>query len=717
MATAAFMSAFGLPAVAGAATTGQPVAAAAPAVSRVTLVTGDVVETEGQQSRIQAVNSGPGALFTTYTQGADRFVVPTSAMPYLGSTLDPSLFDVTKLAQQPGGQIYVTMAYRPGSHPSAVPGIATTGPGTGVLTGASERAFGTALTDEWRASGGLARTSGPLAGVARIALAGTDTPVAPAVQPDYDMRTLTLNVIDPPAFNGQGGDVSLMNVDSLRRYNSFTGVYGTVKISVPAGHYAVMGEWAGADNDVAAGMAEWAVSIPQFDVAGDTRVTLDGRTATHELTVGTPRKATSIGNSFATIRTDALGIQSGLASANDTGHDVPLFLAPTQAKVTVGKFAYGIQDRLTSPAGFSHPYTYDLDFAGTGQIPAAQDYRVTRSNLATIHQTFGSAGAVDECPSAYPAGGGAAPLQPCYGFTSPTSNDEYVTAQRGLVWGDHAEGYGTFIPGTSVVYATRDVSDKGWQAFSPGEIRTRDWFGQPDAPTGLSENIFAATTVCSACRTGNTLDLSLYPRGNDSVYGYLDAGTAETSSYSVYADGALVQQAAGSPSGDVQAHVALPGAARDYRIDYDVNRDPTLYPLSSSTRTEWRVAARAARRLPSGWECDLASTATNCSVLPLITVSYHLPANASGRLVRGTVTLGRVGRPTGADPTAARVQVSFNGGGTWADARLTRDRFGTFGVAFTVPAGATKGDLRISAAGRDGSTLSQTVTNAFAVAP
>jgi hypothetical protein len=76
---------------------------------RVMLITGDIVTVStpagGRQaaSVVRAASHGPGAQFRTFSRGADLYVVPQSAVPYLGSTLSPALFDVTALARQQHG--------------------------------------------------------------------------------------------------------------------------------------------------------------------------------------------------------------------------------------------------------------------------------------------------------------------------------------------------------------------------------------------------------------------------------------------------------------------------------------------------------------------------------------------------------------------------------------------------------------------------------------
>src|SRR6266542_3939634 len=157
----------------GAGAAPADIAAAAP--RQVTLVTGDIVTVsttpDGRQQAavIRKTADGPGGLFQMFNIGSDLYVVPQSVIPYLGSTMDLTLFDVTKLAATTTVQI----TYRSSASPSAVPGIQITQrSGTsaqGVVTPASGPAFGAAMAEQWLADHDSAtHTTGLFASVARI---------------------------------------------------------------------------------------------------------------------------------------------------------------------------------------------------------------------------------------------------------------------------------------------------------------------------------------------------------------------------------------------------------------------------------------------------------------------------------------------------------------------------------------------------------------------
>jgi hypothetical protein len=99
-------------AVAHAAPAAGAVGPAAVHSSVVTLVTGDrvVVTTDSGGRQRAAMLPAPGTAgsagsggFVTMSAGPDLYVVPDTALPYVGTTLDQSLFNVSRLAENSSG--------------------------------------------------------------------------------------------------------------------------------------------------------------------------------------------------------------------------------------------------------------------------------------------------------------------------------------------------------------------------------------------------------------------------------------------------------------------------------------------------------------------------------------------------------------------------------------------------------------------------------------
>ena len=280
------------PALAATAATPRAHAAAtAAAAEPTTLVTGDRVfatAATGPGPASYAVQraqaSGPGSVVHTYRVGSDTYVVPAVAQRYLGTTLDPSLFDVTALtaAEHASGRLAVAISHTGALR--ALPGVTVTadraGVATGYLTAASAPAFGAALVTQWLADeqAGPTGPTGPtgsgglFAGIGRIAAASAP----PSVTPNFPMHTLRVTGIDAQGQPEQFGFGILVNVDNAAKYGGFVQlVNGQARVSVPTGHYAaVFDDFTVAPNGRT---TDATATIPTYLVSGD------GQTLTYDM--------------------------------------------------------------------------------------------------------------------------------------------------------------------------------------------------------------------------------------------------------------------------------------------------------------------------------------------------------------------------------------------------------------------------------------------------
>lgn len=699
-------------------TSGQA-AAGAHTVRTVELPTGDQVRVT-QDATGTHVTAAPGAgatagaHYTVVTSPADTYVVPGSARAGVGVTLDPALFDVTAPVMA-AGSANVTVTFRPGATPHAIPGIRTTSVSGnelyGVITNGSARTFGAAVGQP------------ALADVSKVAPA---TPTTGPVTPAFVMNTLTVDVTPPAACTSCApAIVSVINVDDAHRYSRIIfGVTGPFSISVPKGHYSVLANAFGATTSQA---AQWMAVDPQFGVNRDSTVHLDLGTATQPVGVTTPMPATQVGGSDNLRRTAANGLATSMGMINATGAPFTDFVAPTTKAPTIGTLDYDFATRVAGPADAAHPYVYDLDFAGLGKIPANHQFVVSRAGLATVHESFGAAGAVSECPVAgHPWGlpGGAA----CPGIaTTPAAIDEFVTADPRVEWTDSATANAIVITPTVVVGGDDGENlNQAYRTFTPGEQIGRRWFGHPEAPNllagagqvaGTAGSLSFDHTTCAICATGSTLDLSLDPRGTTDTFGPLDPG--DSANYRVLADGAVVRSGdVSAAGGQVDTTIAMPAMAHTYQIDYEVTRDPTANPLSTSSQTSWQFPAWDRFALPDGWACTQAGD-TGCSVVPALDAVPDLNTSATGALAPGTDTGSlRVTQLGGGIVTvrSVEVRVSYDGGKTWQAVLVTPAGNGRYTLRLTVPAKPGGfGDLQVTAKAAAGVTFTQTIDNAFTV--
>jgi len=174
-----------------------PAAPGADEAASALLINGDsVTESGGRVSVLRPPGTdGEGPVLSLDLAG-QRYVVPVEALPYLDNGLDPDLFNVAALTKEAGDELSVTVTYA-GDVPS-LPGVTITkaagGVAQGYLTAASAQVFGAALARQFgedHASGSYG-ADGLFGGGVSIGLAGSSA-ASPAVQPDYEMHTLTVD--------------------------------------------------------------------------------------------------------------------------------------------------------------------------------------------------------------------------------------------------------------------------------------------------------------------------------------------------------------------------------------------------------------------------------------------------------------------------------------------------------------------------------------------
>ncbi len=674
--------------------------ALATASKHVRLVTGDLVtvqtEADGRQgaSVVRASPHRAAGKVETFILGKDMYVVPASAVPYLGSTLDLSLFDVTRLTPS----TVPTVTYRAGR------------PHTGLPAFGPE--FGAALERQARADHSSPRhTTGLFANVARISAGSAPT----TVHPDFDMRTLTVNGIDAAGNKNTGGAlVVIANVDDTAAYTHAVGFNGQpAKVSLPVGHYAAIADFGGFFGTP--GTPEHVVVLPQFTVHADRSITLDARTATSAVSVSTPKPADVTDLQFAAIRVDAKGNQFGIENADVTGD---LFVTPTKP-VTVGTLHTYVKASLASPADASSRYRYELYFpGGEGVIEADQHHIATEQSLAEVDASFPAQRSGRQAVM-FNIG-----LQPWeQDWTSqgeevdlPAQETEYFTARPDVYWMTRFEQDVDPDAGTYTAEFTRSL-----EPYVAGTRQAGVFAGQPEHPVLLehSFNVIPNNILCPACINGRQLDLMAIPFGDNEPGHYgspLFDGT-EAMAYAVHADDQLVDS--GSDLNDYALSTAtMPENAARYRFDLQVARSSAEVTQSTDVRTSWSVPADVRTGdMPADWKC-LVDTGNGCRVLPFVQVSYDLPVDGLGSLPAGassgTVHLAHVAGMSGAF-TKVTADMSFDGGATWTPVAVTDQGGGSFGLGFTVPAGATFGALRLHTEDELGATFDQTIQHAFAV--
>lgn len=719
------------PTVAGIAATPANVTSAktqAPAGRGVTLVTGDSVRvTKDVKGRtivqgLPATRSGVGAAFQTVTTPKHAYVFPASARPYLGRFLDPALFDVTTLpvGAAAGARIPVRLTFTGAAVP-AVPGVTVTssaaGAASGYLTPTSARHFGAALAAQYLADAkaGFPKQATLFGATKMLA----DVSVPPVARPLYPMRTLIIKVLDSAGAPVPFGFVNVCNTDSFAKFFNYAIVQnGEARLSVPLGTYGF--DTAVDRIDAAGGFVGFGV-VTKSDYVVSVQnqvVTLDGRTATSRLSVGTPLSADQQTEQLDIARMDTAGT-GGFAGGYALLGQGDVYVAPASAPKS-GTLSSGASWTLTGAPLAGTPYAYSLHFNSASGIPASQAYTVSPPELAMFMSRFyvdvsprsGGVLTYPITPGSMSGGGWTFPVE------LPSNLVTYVNAIPGAVW--FTSVFGSPDPLTNPFAG---IIDDGPRLAPAGTTYSADWGRGPFLPNVPVETDGSATSFgfdCPTCRTADQLQIALNfatdstPGHSLATFGSLD-GTP-VARLRIYRDGALI-----SDNNDTGfAQVAVPAASGTYRILDEIDRGPSLALQSLTTSTEITFVSAAGQggSLPSTWTCSLG---TGCTVLPLLRTALELPTNLFGSVPLGTssidLTVTHIQGAPATPITSGLVEIR-RPGGAWTNLPIAALGSGTYRATLTTTtadAGSTF-DLRVTGTDGAGGRIVQTTTSAFAVA-
>lgn len=542
------------------------------------------------------------------------------------------------------------------------------------------------------------------------------------------MHTLTIKGFSLAGTPDTGDRVQLFNVDdtTLIDPQAGSGVFdhGVVKYSVPSGHYFAIAEFGGPGRVP----GNRFVVLPQFSVAGNRTVTIHGTTADSKVTMVTPRTATVLTTDVWLLRTGATGppIVAELYFPGAT-----VWLSPTRARPTVGTMRVAVNQHLESPPGRAVPYEYTLSYTDPPGVIPVQRYVVRAASLATVHERFYQAAA---------AAGGFA-LNGSFPGTNPNNNRDWfgfiepagppltlpgrLTEYAGGTGSARMEWFGQYAPGP-VPSEPGDI-----RLLHPGEHLTENWDAYPLHPAANvlldhEPNMFGAV-LPSALRAGNTLRLNVDPFDDNQpghqigvffpVQGVQVAGTYQVDENGKKIAGGNAVTRSG-PFGQFYTQATVTGRPSTIGFSLDVSRASKLFPLSTASRTTWtwRSAPPGNATLPAGWTCAPFTRTRDCAVQPMMTLTYGVAAlRLDGTAPAGRQVLhvraGHLQAVRAAPVTRVSVSVSFDGGKTWHQARVS-GHGGRYAAVFTAPPGALV-TLRTSAADAAGGTVTETITSAY----
>ncbi|OLF09680.1 hypothetical protein BLA60_17970 [Actinophytocola xinjiangensis] len=367
--------------------------------------------------------------------------------------------------------------------------------------------------------------------------------------------------------------------------------------------------------------------------------------------------------------------------------------------------------RVDSPGRAGMSYMYELGQHFSGGIPASIDQTVSERRLATRNTSLhGPAGKGNVLglhafsPGFNLSVNWAMELAPSQ--TPGRSVTEYVSTSPDVRWHRMWTRYDTGVA---------QFWERSMEIVRTPETRTERWFNpsQSVGPVAVPDDLgsWPDWVYCSFCRNGDALSPVTYinhPEPNhESSMGYLPD--------TVLTDGN------GQP---------VPLNTDDPRLPvYQLAAEEQRYTLESTMPGghwfQWRFTSGhvAGNQLPPGTMCLEDYSGRDCGApQPLIYLRYAAPVDAGNTAAAGTRhTVTVTPYHQAADGPAIRevaTQVSFDGGTTWADARMRSHRDGTRSAIFTVPALAdTDGHvtLRTTATDEAGNSTTQLRTHAYAL--
>lgn len=744
------------PAVPAAATATTPAAAAKHV--ELTLVTGNRVELSDRGGRAvvtpEPTRDVRASFAYTFQVGGDVYSIPGAALPYVGSRLDPRFFDISYLhragyADQKA--LPVSISWRQGKH-ETIPGVTTPAQGkttTGRIELAGASTFGQALAD------GTALAQVNKITLGALPAASGSQPVAPAVpmsvaKPTGKLYSLAVHTVDVHGASGYA-IVAIQNLKSLTSYYSLAAVGpgDDVRVSVPAGPYGIEAviydsEVGGFPQDIA------FVARPEVDVAHDTAVTLNARSAKPiQVSVPKPAEPEIAALTFGRGSADGFGLSAGLYTLGPGVSSailppVHMYAAPA-AKPRLGTLGFAHSWELV-PAdsglgGVAAPYAYNLDFASDDGVPADLSHTLTARDLATVHDRYaasvpGASGSSVAVPFHDWSTLAIALFPVVFDYPVPAQRDDYFGGSTSTVWSQ------AYQPTTNSQFTSPGIFGP-YRTFGPGTESSETWGASPSVPAPEWQNMaprpgsapqngvgrITWAYVCPVCRQGDVLAFNVPVSGdNDPAHSEdwfgLGSGTVASAAghpsdaVRFYRNGVLTQL--GGVSG--QMFPMLPGKA-SYTIDWASTIPTAWTQLATSVHSVWTfTSSRPARadRLPS-YELCAPDVNQACSFVPLVFAGYDFGADLSGQVLGGTTgtfTLTGYHEAGASAPPVnhAFVQVSLDDGATWAPAaRVTALGGGRFRVSVDQPATTGYVSIKVALSDGAGNSLQQTIIRAYAL--
>ena len=715
----------------------------------VLLPTGQRVWVSGSGTRarvaIQRAAGDGGQSMITMRRSTGTYVVPASALPYLGHGLDRELFNVTGRisADSSAARVLVSIKYR--SKVPLVPGVTVTtksgGVAHGFLTEKSARSFGRSLQGRFAddASAGWKRRPSLLTDGARLDSVATNTARSGAAKPVKARKavkqakvTLTVKAIGVDGKPLPWGEGGLTDFGDSEGGADLEFKNGSATVKVSPGRYALQAADftnAGTGNQEHTIRVRYVV-LPELRLSGaKATVTVDYRRATIAPQVVTPKPHRLVDYGFSWMARFDNGVEwFGDAFSNDQSGEV--LLAPIPAAKGV-KQSVGHGWQLAAPGDRgAADYTYDLA-ATSDRLDPKAPFVFTNADLATIRATYYGDGSgrpasfLRYSTGLLNAEAGSGTLQSVLPGTRRT---EYVAYQ-----GARSTGIPVWFETYLASSATDDDEDPtsmtnnaAPSVYRKGDTKSVNW-GRGPLAAGVPRQNDDLGGICFMCRGKNQMSLLMFPfldsaghigdvkQPNDAI---------ANARFRLYQGSKKINDVDGLYEfGEDQSligNVFRVGAGKGtFKGVFDLDRrtqDPRL-----STRTQTVITFPSSRdagpRPPLDWAC--AASTNNCRVLPVLLARAYLPTATDGSLPAAkslvTVKVARVQHASSSIVKSVKLQIRFRNR-DWTTVKLQSNGKGVYtGTVDTTKFAGQVGDLHVIATDKGGSRFEQTIARAFAV--
>nr|WSZ99027.1 hypothetical protein OH820_28200 [Streptomyces sp. NBC_00857] len=487
--------------------------------------------------------------------------------------------------------------------------------------------------------------------VARAAEGGQSVRTSFGATREAEAYDLTLKHIDSKGKPAQAETVVYDHAGDFWENPYDTDGDGTVKARVPKGTYLVSAGVATPQGDAEPDTA--LMTRPKISVGGNTTITFDARTA-KPVEITAPESAK--------IGAGCLNYSLGSPGGGFSGTEfLDSFKGFTTAQVGP---AVPANEFSAQVAGLWQKGTTscNLLYNRTGSLCTGFTHKTAMSELAQVNLRIGASAENREGTvngiwgnESFGLGTVTAP------FALPATVKSYVTAPKGFEW--------EFNAGRQPSSEDADDADDAvhLKSDAPATYEPRKTYEKTYNTGVFSPKVGSGST---ALRLGDELELCV-PEFSDGAGHFGGSGVTEQRTV-ITADGKNVVDA----KGELCRHATgLPSASVPYRVSTDATRSTTVAGVTTRLTAAWTFTSKE-------------SSGTEQEALPLSTVRFAPEVSLASTAAAGeklTVPLSVQGPAAGEGLKSLSVQVSYDGGTTWASTRVITGEDGGKSLSLSHP--------------------------------